>query len=255
MINNTSPLLTDCGVGAIAGSLEVWVNHPLWVWKTCVQYNIHTPNSLAGWYKGVFANMAYTVPFITLRIGLGRMFQANFLGDNKQLSDNQQMVSALVGGFVPSICGSPMEFMRSQQLQTGKSLLATTRDYVARQGVRELFKGLPATAIRDAFYTCGFFAIAPILKKYLATENKTSWLPALISGPAAGVIAAFGSQPFDTLKTYQQTQPDGKKISPHRAAADIISKHGYRGFFLGARPRILRIISGVTIISSVTSRP
>jgi len=80
------------------------------------------------------------------------------------------------------------------------------------------------------------------------------WLATALSGPAAGTIAAFTSQPFDTIKMYQQFFITGKKISIKQAAKEIIKKHGYKGFFTGASPRIARIISGVTIISNANEK-
>lgn len=198
--------------------------------------------------------MGSMVPLIALRISFGTAFQNYFYGLNHNPTSNERIMSALVGGCVPSLLGSPMEFMRAHQLKTKVSLPATAKMFSKQHGVFVLFKGMLGTATRDGLYTCGFFAIAPILKEKIEPYCNKPWMSTVISGPAAGTIAAFTSQPFDTIKMYQQISLEKKKITIREAAREIIKKDGLTGFFKGATPRILRIISGVTVISTANEK-
>ena len=166
--------------GVLAGTLEVTINHPLWVLKARIQSGQEPRWALKGAYRGLIGNIGSMVPLIALRLSLGTTFQHYFYDQNNN-SDKARILSGLAGGSITSLIGSPIEFMRIKQLNSNTNLFSTTQTYIQQNNVNSLFKGLCATAIRDSLYTCGFFALSPIFK-----EKLNNYYP-----PYAGILTYF----------------------------------------------------------------
>lgn len=252
--NNSLTFSQNIAVGLMAGSLEVFLNHPLWVLKTRIQYAYEPRWAFQGIYKGLSANMAFMVPILAMRISLVSAIQNKYFERAKELSDIQNIASTVLGGCIPSLIGSPIEFMRAQQVKEKLSFHATTKIFLIQNGLRTIFRGMPGTAIRDSIYTCGFFALAPLFKRKITPYCENSTVASLISGSAAGCFAAFTSQPFDAIKMYQQLLASSQQITILGATKNILRADGITGFFKGATPRIIRVISGVTILSMANER-
>jgi solute carrier family 25 citrate transporter 1 len=238
----------------IAGSAEVLANHPLWVVKTRIQCGYKPVWAFQGIYQGIFSNMFSMVPLIALRLSLGTLFQKKFFDSKQKPSSSQRIISALAGGCIPSLVGSPLELLRTKQLKSKLSLLSTAKVAINNHGPSYLFSGMLGTATRDALYTCGFFALAPIVKEKIKPYVEKDWMASILAGPIAGTFAAFSSQPFDAIKMRQQILREQRKVRLDQAIWEIIKESGFKGFFRGATPRILRVISGVTVISTVNEK-
>lgn len=240
--------------GIIAGIAEVVINHPLWVIKTRIQSDYKPILQLKGMYHGLFSNMLSMVPLIALRLTLATVINEKF--DKKKANSQQLILSAFIGGGIPSILSSSLELIRTKQVNMKLPFLSTYKALVKKNGYIALLAGMPGTITRDGLYTCGFFALTPILKdkiqSHMSSENK--WLSDIFSKPLAGAVAAFASQPLDTIKTRQQMNIGKKNNSFIKVTQNIVEKEGFYGFFKGATPRILRVTSAVTIISTVNEK-
>lgn len=237
--------------GVIAGLAEVLVNHPLWVVKTRMQMGSESPWRLRGLYRGLFSNITSMVPLIASRLFLANYFQRVLFNDEK-LENYQLIVSGLLGGAIPSLVSGPLELIRTKEVEKNTSFISTIQRITKRRGVVALGSGMLGTAARDGLYTAGFFALYPgIRNKMDVCFPENSSTNALLSKPLAGAVAAFSSQPLDTIKIYQQINCEKTGISTPQAFKNIMSQHGFRGFFMGATPRIFRVISAITIISTV----
>jgi hypothetical protein len=234
--------------GIIAGIAEVSVNHPLWVIKTRMQSDYKPVLQLKRIYHGLFSNMLSMVPLIALRLSLATLLKNNCSTDT---SSRNLIVSSIIGGSIPSILSSPLEFIRTRQIHNGLSLSLTCKNLIKKNGYRVLSTGMTGTMGRDGLYTCGFFALAPILKDKINTYSNKEWVASVVSKPLAGAIAAFASQPLDTIKTKQQIRAEQEKTSLLKVAKEIAQKEGFQGFFKGSTPRIIRVTSAITIISTV----
>ncbi|MES2204028.1 MAG: MC/SLC25 family protein [Pseudomonadota bacterium] len=241
--------------GIVAGIAEVSANHPLWVIKTRIQRNFTPVLQRQGLYQGLASNMITMVPLIALRISLATSFQNSYASNNESKNYSLQLVlSALIGGSIPSMLSGPLEFIRTRQVTHGSDFLATYKKLIKKNGYAVLSTGLLGTMARDGIYTCGFFALVPILKKNLDNHFDSDWSASIASKLLAGAIAAFASQPLDTAKIEQQMNVEYRQISLTQAAKKIFNAEGIYGFFKGSTPRILRVISAVTIISTVNEK-
>lgn len=130
-----------------------------------------------------------------------------------------------------------------------RSLLGAARDIVRTEGVRGLFAGFGATAVRDAPYAGLYVVFYEQLKRHLAAVADSSGgaihlspsSPSInfVSGAMAAGIATAITNPFDAVKTRLQLMP-GKYGNMLRATRLMIQEDGLRSLFGGLGLRMAR---------------
>ncbi|KAL1995858.1 hypothetical protein VTN49DRAFT_724 [Thermomyces lanuginosus] len=131
------------------------------------------------------------------------------------------------------------------------SLLSAGRDILRTEGIRGLFVGFGATAVRDAPYAGLYVVFYEQLKRSLsgarilpelslnlsptATSNSINF----VSGALAAGLATAITNPFDAVKTRLQLQPD-KYRNMIRAVGIMVREDGVRSLFSGLALRMGR---------------
>lgn len=133
-----------------------------------------------------------------------------------------------------------------------RSLGSAARDIFRTEGVRGLFAGFGATAVRDAPYAGIYVAFYEQLKRNLSgfwagtsTNNNTSNISSsstavnFTSGALAAGLATAVTNPFDAIKTRIQLRPEKYRNMFH-ALKLIIKEDGGKGLFRGLGLRMGR---------------
>jgi solute carrier family 25 protein 38 len=131
-----------------------------------------------------------------------------------------------------------------------RSLAGAAKDIVRTEGVRGLFAGFGATAVRDAPYAGLYVALYEQLKrtfgrlKPLSSDNTngsntSSTTINFASGALAAGLATALTNPFDAVKTRIQLQP-GKYRNTIHALRLMISEDGGRSLMRGLGLRMGR---------------
>ncbi|KAJ3103435.1 hypothetical protein HDU97_010181 [Phlyctochytrium planicorne] len=120
-----------------------------------------------------------------------------------------------------------------------------------QDGVKGFFYGAAATGMRDApfagTYVMFYEGMKPALSRILLStplsSNSTGPSHSTVVNLSASVISGVTStaltQPFDVLKTRIQLRPAEYRNS-YLGFLKIAKEEGYRGFFIGLMPRVLR---------------
>ena len=116
------------------------------------------------------------------------------------------------------------------------SLLETTRGILKQHGIRGLFAGFGATAMRDAPFAGIYVFFYEYLKSLVSIQHP---LVNMASGLASGCAATWFTQPFDMMKTKIQLDPLKYKHM-WSAGSLIVKEEGFIGFFKGSLPRVMR---------------
>ncbi|KAF4610872.1 hypothetical protein D9613_007212 [Agrocybe pediades] len=238
-----------------------------------------------GLYKGI------TSPLATVALMNGLVFASYRFLLKLQLPTPETVPTitqiALAGagcGIISSIITTPTELIKIRQQS---QLTQTTARQVAFQifreaGVRGLYRGITATALRDCGYgayfaayeaTCRYFS-SPITTPNSSTviaqlENEytsLSWPALLLAGGVAGIAGWVATFPLDVVKTRMQgshpiltpspsppgvTAPllkpsDMKDSNPYRSVSSTIlnsyREEGIKVFFRGLSPTLIRAI-------------
>ncbi|PJF17617.1 Solute carrier family 25 member 38 [Paramicrosporidium saccamoebae] len=244
------------GSGAVAGFASVLALQPLDVLKTRLQ---EMPRHSTTWNKRVMAVVQNTVRndgirptlirnvpgvavyFATLQQLQYLVLLANRRGFPYFYDEAGQKLSTagnlLVGASARTFAGAllmPATVLKvrfESSTYNYRTLSEALRNILAQDGVRGLFRGLGATALRDA----------PHAGLYLAFYRMVRWEGVggtMVGGAVAGALATACTQPFDLAKTRVQLAR-GKTdfITVLRAVA---KNEGIAGLFSGIGPRLVR---------------
>ena len=171
------------------------------------------------------------------------------------------MLAGSIAGFTQVVATNPMEVTKIQmqllsiQGQANKS----TMQVVKELGLRGLYRGTPATLMRDVPFSFIFFPTSSYLKQLAAErsrrnggDGKVPFSVVFWSGIFAGVVAAAAVTPADVVKTrLQARRTDGIVYRGIRhAATEIYRKEGAKAFMKGAPQRVMIIapLFGITLL-------
>lgn len=177
-----------------------------------------------GLYKGI------TSPLATVALMNGLVFASYRFLLKLQLEDSSSTPSitqiALAGagsGIISSIITTPTELIkiRQQSLLTETTTRQVALQVLRESGIKGLYRGITATALRDIGYGA-YFAAYEATCRYLSTPavtpldspiimaqvepdmTKLSWPSLLLAGGVAGIAGWVVTFPFDVVKTRVQ---------------------------------------------------
>jgi hypothetical protein len=105
-------------------------------------------------------------------------------------------------------------------------------------------KGVGSTLAREGFYSLFHYNTYRFLKDEILMDHfgvETTFLPAFV----AGMVAITMSQPFEVIRSKLALSME--PISFSRVMSEMFRTKGWRGFFVGYLPRLMRkpINSGI----------
>ncbi|HKY69618.1 MAG TPA: MC/SLC25 family protein [Gammaproteobacteria bacterium] len=249
--------------GGLAGATEVLVDHPFWTLKTRHQNEAIprgskftlNPRTL---YRGIGPNMLSMIPISALQVTAAAVIK-RFFPENKHsgsTSPSIDLFSSCMGGALSATVSGPTELIMSHQ-QKGRGFITTGYHMFKTGGVRSLTTGLSGTAGRDGIFAGGYLFLAPFLKKKLKPFTSDP-VATVASGVCAGVSAAIASHPLDTLKTIQQTSQGVRNANNvenmWQIGKRIVRQEGVKALYKGGIWRGARVISAVTLMSTVNEK-
>ncbi|BCS29358.1 uncharacterized protein APUU_70928S [Aspergillus puulaauensis] len=278
----TIPPIVSLAAGAVAGAVEASATYPFEFAKTRAQLS----QKIAGGVSAPVSKNPLAVILQTARqdgvraiytgcstLILGTAFKAgvrflsfdtirNLLADsNGVLSPARGILAGMVAGVVESVVAvTPTERIKTALIDDARS--SATRRYnggfhalrtiMAESGVKEVYRGLVSTTMKQAATSSTRMGSYNIIKEVVAsrTNIKDTKNPALTfgMGATAGVITVYVTQPFDTIKTRAQ---GAKGASTMEALRDVLKDGGVRAFWRGSSMRLGRLILSGGIVFTV----
>lgn len=205
------------------------------------------PQTIPALYSGILGNMITMVPITALRVICSDTIYKHLTLNAESINEKELMVSGLLGGLLPSLISSPIEYIRSNQLKSHTSLYLSSIELYKKHSINFPIRGLASTALRDSIYTFGFFSLPPLIEEKIKPLTSDSPFSTTVAGLISGAISAVISHPLDSIKTEQQFKYS-RNVKATQVAYDIYSNNGIYGFFKGGTPRITRVISATAII-------
>lgn len=108
------------------------------------------------------------------------------------------------------------------------------KNIYATNGLTGVFPSPFSTFAREAVFAAGICFISPAVHVYLKEEHDLDSV--IAAGCIAGVSTQVLTQPFDTIKTWQEN----KKTGFLRSCRDIVNTEGVKFFLNGMVPRVAR---------------
>jgi len=263
----TVPLEQKLVVGGLAGVLGTSIVFPLDFVKTRLQ-NQKAPGAgggaaryagpldvvrkvvaaegVGGLYAGLRPNLVGVAPEKALKLAVNDTLRERFTAGNGdgRIALWQEVASGGTAGFVQVAATNPMEIVKLRlQLASeggaagaaGAGGRATVASVVRELGLVGLYKGTPATWLRDVPFSFIFFPLFANLK--VALDGDRSMAGLFAAGALAGSSAAGLVTPCDVVKTRLQVAG-----SPYRGIADaftrIVAEEGAGALWKGVAPRM-----------------
>lgn len=253
-------LLTDTEnlmVGVVGGTTETCVLMPVLTWKFCSQEGRPLPKNIGGFYRGVGVQAVNVAPITALQMFLNGLFEKKVFGatETKPLNDLEKMGAACLAGACSSVIYSPVDLTMIHQQKRGEGPLQTLQWIAQTHGVKGVWRGISAMALREAVYTGGYLGLAPVLTGWLKAQpgREEAHLGNALGGSCvAGVISALLTHPTDTAKTVYQADIVGVKYtSAISSAPKLYAEGGIRAFYRGGLARTIRLCGAFFIVSSI----
>lgn len=276
--------------GAASGILEHCVMYPIDSVKTRMQ--ILTPDPRAK-YKGMmdaFRSIARNESmWVTMRgidvtaYGAGPAHAVYFACYEhikkclRRTDGSNHLVHAVAGigaTIAHDIVYNPFEVMKQRMQVYGspyRSWVACLSSVLKTEGWMAFYRSFGTQLIMNAPYQSLHFVVYEFVQDRLNPDRNYKPLTHVLSGGAAGAVAAAATTPFDVMKTllntYQQRAkigiprapanlPENSSESPEQrklvrgisgAAKEVYRLGGIRGFFAGTVPRVLYQIPSTAI--------
>lgn len=151
---------------------------------------------------------------------------------------------SLIGGSACALSSSilnPMDVVktRMQNVATKSTFLVNAVNIVRAEGILGLYRGLPASIIREMTYsTMRFGAYDPILRQITSTFNRSTPIPAdkYAAALLSGAMGAAFANPTDLVKVKFQAQLPNE-VLPYRTTLGafiyIFRTAGLKGLYKG----------------------
>lgn len=283
---------TDFIAGTIAGIVGLLIAHPFDTVKVRLQNpdlssryhsvshafaTIIREERFSGLYKGIASPLATCAFMNGLVFASYKFFLKMQMVEGSIPSLTQVAIAGSCCGVAMSLFATPIELIKIRQqnmLESGLGSVSASKvvHTIHREhGLKGLFRGLTATALRDFGYGAYFFGYE-VTSRYLTTptprlDGSTSlsgsspesiplWV-LFVSGGVAGVLGWLPTFPMDVVKTRMQSTETAEARSilrsevttsdnPYRTTISTI-QHSYRTsgagvFFRGLSPTMLRAI-------------
>ncbi|ORY93818.1 mitochondrial carrier domain-containing protein [Syncephalastrum racemosum] len=281
-----TPLVTHLVAGGAAGFMEACTCHPLDTIKVRMQLAKNAYRSASGkrlgflgvgvrivknesfWalYKGLGAVIAGIVPKMAIRFSSFEAYKGALADENGHVSRTGVFFAGLAAGTTEAVLVvSPMDLIKIR-LQAQRNSMADPMDIpkyrnaphaaytiVKEEGIRALYKGVALTALRQATNQAANFTAYQELKRIGRKVQELDELPSyqtLVIGGISGAMGPLSNAPIDTIKTRIQKSNVSTGSAWSRftiVTTEIYKKEGFRAFYKGLTPRVLRVAPGQAV--------
>ncbi|CDH53907.1 succinate fumarate mitochondrial transporter [Lichtheimia corymbifera JMRC:FSU:9682] len=275
-------LLTHLVAGGSAGFMEACTCHPLDTVKVRMQLSrnhgakklgflgvgakIVRNESFWALYKGLGAVVSGIVPKMAIRFSSFELYKSWMADANGKVSTTGVFFAGLAAGTTEAVAVvSPMDLVKIRLQAQRHSLMdpLETPKYksaphalltiIKEEGFRALYKGVGLTALRQATNQAANFTAYQELKHLGKKIQKVDELPSyqtLVIGGISGAMGPLSNAPIDTIKTRIQksTKLTGSGWERVKFVSnEIYTKEGFRAFYKGLTPRVLRVAPGQAV--------
>ncbi|CDS07454.1 hypothetical protein LRAMOSA01403 [Lichtheimia ramosa] len=275
-------LLTHLVAGGSAGFMEACTCHPLDTVKVRMQLSrnhgakklgffgvgtkIVRNESFWALYKGLGAVVAGIVPKMAIRFSSFELYKSWMTDPSGKISTTGIFLAGLAAGTTEAVCVVSIADMIKIRLQAQRHSLADPLQMpkyrsaphafitiIKEEGIGALYKGVGLTALRQATNQAANFTAYQELKHLGKKFQKVDELPSyqtLVIGGISGAMGPLTNAPIDTIKTRIQksTKLTGSGWERVKFVSnEIYTKEGFRAFYKGLTPRVLRVAPGQAV--------
>jgi len=237
-----------------------WYNRPKYFNGTFDAFvKIAKVEGITSLWSGLSPTLVLAVPTTVIYFTTYEQLKAKFVKKSSNPAKYATIISLTSGGLARMVAVSvvsPLELIRTK-MQSQKMPFTEVKKAVAVtlkvEGLTGLWKGVNASMLRDVPFSAIYFPLYEYLRPREPHSDDWShfsniFLASLVSGSIAGTI----TMPADVIKTRFQLGlgETGIKMTGIQVIKEIMSSQGYRGFFNGLTPRLIKVPPACAIMMS-----
>lgn len=203
-------------------------------------------------YRGLAPTLIGSIPKAGIRFGMNASLKDQLRDPQTgQLTPLQNFLAGLGAGVGEAlVIVAPVETVKTKCIELNRPFLAGLKHILATDGVRGVYQGAAATALKQGSNQGLRFMWFNEYKKIVTDNGQTPITPllGLAGGMSAGCFSTLGNNPFDVVKTRMQ----GTQAARYRNTLDcfvqIVKHEGVASLYAGVVPRLGRVVPGQGII-------
>ncbi|KAF9432680.1 hypothetical protein BGZ76_010464 [Entomortierella beljakovae] len=286
--------LTNLIAGGTAGFMEALICHPLDTIKVRMQLSKNAARNATGGklsfvgvglriikkesplalYKGLGAVTAGIVPKMAIRFTSFQYYKDWMVDKEGHPWKLNNFWAGLMAGVTEAVLVvTPMDVVKIR-LQAQRHSMADPLDIpkyrnaahcaytvVREEGFGALYRGVGLTSLRQASNQAANFPTYHFLKGYLQRLQDIKELPgyqSAVIGCISGAMGPLVNNPIDIVKTRIQKTPNPEGLSGWarftQVNTQILKHEGWKAFYKGVTPRVLRVAPGQAVTFAVYER-
>lgn len=221
-------------------------------------------DGLLGFFRGNGLNVVKVAPESAIKFYTYEMLKtviANSMGENTcDIGGTGRLLAGGLAGAVAQAVIYPLDLVKTR-LQTypcesgqGPKLGALTKDIWVQEGPRAFYKGLVPSLLGMIPYAgidlAAYETLKDLSKTYILHDNEPGPIVQLGCGTISGALGATCVYPLQVIRTRMQAQP-ANTATAYKGMSDVIwrtfKKEGYRGFYKGLFPNLLKVVPAASI--------
>lgn len=251
-----SKFLSNIGIGALAGTIEVACNQPFIITKNILQQekkgcrrpNIvellcHNPKRL---WTGLGVNIIAQGPTTAVQIGVDEFLKRHYPQNDLFTVLSRNLVTGIASGASCNVT----ELIITNQIIHKKSALAVAKQLYQEHGKAVFLRGIGTKMIRDAGFCLGFLTLYGNAKKEL--KDLPPFLANTAAAAAVGIPTSLVTHPFDTVSIRLQADAGKKKYKSALEVFTTFIKNGQKKeLWRGGSWRVLRVVVAIPLMSTI----
>ncbi|XP_030370641.1 putative tricarboxylate transport protein, mitochondrial [Scaptodrosophila lebanonensis] len=261
--------------GGITGGIEVMITYPTEFVKTqlqldekgkakkytgivdCVAKTIKE-RGFFGLYRGLSVLLVGSIPKCAVRFGGYEFFSHLLQNDDGSIPTSRRFLAGMCAGISEAFLAvTPMETVKVKfisDMRSGnpqyKGLIHGVGRILKTEGIGGLYKGLPATVVKQGSNQAIRFATLYSLKDWYTGKDPMVTVPKPLVGAfgaIAGLASVLGNNPVDVVKTRMQSIEASKYKGSWDCFFTTLREEGPFAFYKGTLPRLSRVCIDVGI--------
>jgi len=214
-------------------------------------------SKVRGLYSGSAVNILLITPEKAIKLVANDFFRYQLaVPGQKQLSSFRGMIAGGCAGFCQIIITTPMELLKIQMQDAGRTTEAGGKKLTAREltkrllkekGIAGLYRGVGSTMARDVVFSMIYFPLFAKVdsmgpRKSDGSGDAVFWA-SFVGGLCSGAFSSFAVTPLDVIKTRLQLINRGAGEVAYNGIFDAFQKilrhEGPKALFKGAACRMM----------------
>ncbi|KAI0566726.1 Mitochondrial carrier [Gracilaria domingensis] len=216
-------------------------------------------------WKGNLSAMLMVTPYSALQLAAFYQLQQTIQITEEPYASFSSLSVGAISSCFATVCTYPLDLLRTRfAAQSEPRQYPNLRHAMAiiysREGVRGFYAGLQPTLLSVVPYMSIQFAVYERAKqKILSKSSRQDLHPteSVATGAVSGVVSKLLTLPLDNAKKIMQVggQFQANKVTADHGMSDVLARvwsmYGWRGWFRGAMPSILKAAPNSAITFSV----